>query len=292
MNRGVGRRALFEHRREIRFFLSRLARLVRSGTLEIHAFAILPNHFHLLVRSPKGELSAAMRFAQDLYVKRFNWRRERTGPLVQGRFRSSVIETAVYWESVLRYIDFNPVRAGLSGRPGGYEYGSARYHDAGSGPSWLDMSLAEPDLWNGGPGRCEVMLVERRLLKREAAPDPLDRLMVPGAASEWMLRHARAADGIPPLALIHPDTLLGEIHSRPVDERVLPALCVGLLRSVCGLTFEEIGHQIGVSTAQTQVLNRKHTRSLTGRRYASLAGDVVETVLRAHYPSPRVRLNL
>ncbi len=61
MNRGIARRSLFESRDDIRFFLACLARAVRRGQIEVHAWCILTTHFHLLVRSPGGELSAAMR---------------------------------------------------------------------------------------------------------------------------------------------------------------------------------------------------------------------------------------
>lgn len=50
-NRGVAHRTVFESRREVRFFLSRIAKVVRRGWIELHAYCILPNHFHVLVRS-------------------------------------------------------------------------------------------------------------------------------------------------------------------------------------------------------------------------------------------------
>ena len=59
MNRGIARRPIFEGRGDIRFFLSRVARAVRRGELEVHAYCVLPTHFHMLVRSPAG-LSPAL----------------------------------------------------------------------------------------------------------------------------------------------------------------------------------------------------------------------------------------
>jgi len=84
MNRGLARRPAFENRADIRFFLSLLARKVRQGQLELHAYAILTTHFHLLVRSPRGELSDAMMWIEAQYVRRFNRRRERDGSLSAG----------------------------------------------------------------------------------------------------------------------------------------------------------------------------------------------------------------
>jgi len=113
MNRGIARRTLFETAADIRFFLSRFARAVRRGDLEVHAYAILTTHFHLLVRSPRGRLSLVMKVAQNEYVRRFNRERRRDGPLVRGRFASKPVTTERYRATLLRYVDHNPVDAGL-----------------------------------------------------------------------------------------------------------------------------------------------------------------------------------
>ena len=88
MNRALARRSLFETSEDIRFFLACVARAVRRGQIEVHAWCILTTHFHMLVRSPKGELSAAMRRIQNRYVRHFNRKRRRDGTLVRGRYRS------------------------------------------------------------------------------------------------------------------------------------------------------------------------------------------------------------
>ena len=65
-NRSVARRPIFENERDVRFLLSLFARMVRQGRIEVHAYAVMANHFHVLLKSVTGELSASMQWIQDL----------------------------------------------------------------------------------------------------------------------------------------------------------------------------------------------------------------------------------
>ena len=65
VNGGIAKRSVFETVADVRHFRSRLARESRAGRIEVHAFAVLTTHFHLLVRSPRGELPEAMRRIQN-----------------------------------------------------------------------------------------------------------------------------------------------------------------------------------------------------------------------------------
>src|SRR5436190_877467 len=113
MNRGIARRTVFETRADRRKFLALLAREVREGGIELHAFVILGTHYHLLVRSLDGRLSETMRRVQNAYVRWFNRMRRRDGPLFRGRFRSIPLESTRYAHTLIRYIDQNPVEARL-----------------------------------------------------------------------------------------------------------------------------------------------------------------------------------
>jgi hypothetical protein len=72
MNRGVARRTICEDRADFRYFLARLARAVRAGWFEVHAFALLGTHFHLLLRSPACQVWPGLRAAQNAHSRRFN----------------------------------------------------------------------------------------------------------------------------------------------------------------------------------------------------------------------------
>ena len=105
LNRALARRSVFEHRGDTRFFLSLLARAAHKHWLEVHAYTVLTNHFHLLVRSLDGRLSEAMGWIEYRYVRYFNRSRNRDGPLFRGRFTSLNVTTVPYWRTLIRYID-------------------------------------------------------------------------------------------------------------------------------------------------------------------------------------------
>ena len=121
MVRGLERRALFRDDRDRDDLLNRLAAVCERTGLEVLAWALLPNHFHLLVRSPghtaghgsQHGLATAMRRLLTGYVGAFNRRHHRVGPLVQGRYKSILVEEDPYLLQLVRYLHLNPLRGGL-----------------------------------------------------------------------------------------------------------------------------------------------------------------------------------
>ncbi|MDB4559324.1 transposase [Planctomycetota bacterium] len=140
MNRAIARRTLFEDRTDVRYFLSRLAREVRAGRLEMQAWSVMGTHFHLLVRSPRGELSQAMRRAQNEYVRHFNRRHRRDGTLMRGRFFSKPVTTERYRRVLVAYIDQNPVVAGIVRRTWLYPWGSATHFASERSVPWHERA--------------------------------------------------------------------------------------------------------------------------------------------------------
>ena len=100
--------------------------------LSVHGWVFMTNHIHLLL-TPKRDDSVS-RLMQSLgrnYVGYFNYANARTGTLFEGRFRSSLVQTDEYFLSCLRYIELNPVRAGIVTDPGDYRWSSYRTHGFG-----------------------------------------------------------------------------------------------------------------------------------------------------------------
>ena len=107
----------------------------------IHAYCLMTNHVHLLVTP--GETDACgwlMKNVGQHYVQHVNRVHGRTGTLWEGRFRSSVAASAEYILACYRYIELNPVRAGLAEHPGNYEWSSYRHNADGQ-----EQSLLAPD---------------------------------------------------------------------------------------------------------------------------------------------------
>ena len=94
-------------------FLARLAELCESEYLILYAWALMDNHFHLLVRTGRQSLSSNMRKLLTGYVVNFNRRHKRYGHLFQNRYKSIVCEEEPYLLELSRYIHLNPVRAGI-----------------------------------------------------------------------------------------------------------------------------------------------------------------------------------
>jgi REP element-mobilizing transposase RayT len=111
--RGIERRWIFLDDRDRGDFLDRLARQIAEGRGSCFAWALMPNHVHLLLRTGERPLSEAMRRLNTGYARAFNLRHRRTGYLFQDRFRSILVEDDGYLRVVLRYIHLNPVRGKL-----------------------------------------------------------------------------------------------------------------------------------------------------------------------------------
>ena len=292
MNRGLAKRPLFESRTDMRYFLACLARSVRRGELEVHAFCLLPTHFHLLVASPNAELSQAMQRIQNDYVRAFNRRVGRDGPLMRGRFLSKPARTEHYREKLVRYIDQNPVRARIVTAPWKYEYGSARAFRESQGPIWLTRTWVErtvrDKLKTGSfSGQlyeqyCRNALPEADRLQIDAWPhqEPTEAEDLIGATPErvreWFERKARLGDGTKPGSpLAGPDQIERVIDWRGRTEGALrlksgtrlrdawPVLRVGLLRDLAGMSFPSMAGRVRGSTtavARTYRLHQAWTR--------------------------------
>ncbi len=111
MVRGIERRTLFRDDRGRADFVARLAALAEAKVLGVYAWALLPNHAHLLVRTGIRPLARAMRSLLTGYAGTFNRRHKRVGHLFQNRYMSVVVEAERYLLELVRYLHLNPLRA-------------------------------------------------------------------------------------------------------------------------------------------------------------------------------------
>ncbi|MCK4621084.1 MAG: transposase [Desulfuromonadales bacterium] len=111
--RGIERGKIFRDDVDRRDFLERFRSLLAETGTECFAWALMPNHFHLLLRPRQVELSRFMRRLLTGYAITFNRRHKRSGPLFQHRYKSILCEEEVYLLELVRYIHLNPLRAGL-----------------------------------------------------------------------------------------------------------------------------------------------------------------------------------
>lgn len=113
MARGIERRKIFWDDKDRAFFLERLALILEDTQTLCYAWALIPNHFHILLRTGTTPLSKVMLRLMIGYAVTFNKRHKRSGHLVQNRYKSVVREEDPYLLELIRYIHLNPLRAGL-----------------------------------------------------------------------------------------------------------------------------------------------------------------------------------
>lgn len=312
VNRGVARRPLFEDRKDQRFFLARLARQVRLGRIEVHAFCLMTTHFHMLVRSPLGQLSEAMRRVQNEHSRHFNRRRKRDGTLIRGRYFSKRVRSHAYRRTLVAYIDNNPVKARMVKVGAEHEFGSARAYMQAEGPKWLTRDWVESEAcaltgsksfnpavyhaaFSRAASRESIELVQARIAST-AVDDPLDDLI--GAATPrvraWLERKARLADGCRiGLPVCGPRALAAALTSNLEhggswwihDGSVLrsgPELAhAGLLRDLCGLHWQAIARTLSESEARVRRQARNHRRLLVeDANHAERAAQIARLAIR------------
>lgn len=143
MNRGRARQPTFVDDADDQAFLDTLAEAHRLWGLEVFAYCLMGNHYHLCVRTPRGNLSRVMRHIDGIYTQRFNRRHGRDGTLFRGRYKAILADADEYLAAVVRYIHLNPVEAGRVKMPEEYRWASHRYYVQGKGaPVWLNTAPA------------------------------------------------------------------------------------------------------------------------------------------------------
>ena len=108
--RGNERRAVFRDDEDRQKFLTTLGEASKQYGLSLNAFCLMPNHYHLLVETPRANLSRAIGWLQTTYTIRFNRRHRRSGHLFQGRFKAHLVDGEDYARQLVCYVHLNPVR--------------------------------------------------------------------------------------------------------------------------------------------------------------------------------------
>lgn len=142
VQRGNNRQVCFADESDFKAYANWLAAAAGKYAVRIHAWVFMTNHVHLLMTPDTLDgISRCMQHIGRLYVRYFNYRYRRTGTLFEGRFKSSIIQgkgkgqscnsDPGYLLACQRYIELNPVRAGMVGDPAGYSWSSYRAHAFG-----------------------------------------------------------------------------------------------------------------------------------------------------------------
>jgi len=139
VQRGHNRQTVFPQRSDYERYLATLLEFKQQYGVKLYAYCLMTNHVHLLLApaTPAG-IGQLMKRLAGRHTRRRNRHDQRSGTLWEGRYRSSLVDRDDYLLACCRYIELNPVRAGIVGDPVEYPWSSCRHRLAPEMPAWLD----------------------------------------------------------------------------------------------------------------------------------------------------------
>lgn len=174
IQRGNNRQACFVADEDYRNYLDWLGEYAGKTGCRIHAYVLMTNHVHLLVSAERGGASGEMMKALgQRYVQYFNKTYRRSGTLWEGRYRSCPTQAESYLLACQRYIELNPVRAGMVDHPGSYRWSSYRANAQGEADPLLSPHAAYRALGNDATSQ---QAAYRELFRYELEPGLVDQI--------------------------------------------------------------------------------------------------------------------
>ena len=146
LSRGNEQQAIFRDDQDRTRFIETVGEMAERYDMDIFAYVLMGNHYHLLLKTNRSNLSKGMQWLGLAYTRRFNNRHFRSGHLFQGRFKSIIVENDAYLVRLSCYIHRNPLRANMVERLAEYRWSSYPIYAYGhQGPEWLktDMILSQ-----------------------------------------------------------------------------------------------------------------------------------------------------
>ncbi len=174
IQRGNNRSMCFFDNADYAFYLHTLRDAATMHRVSIHAFVLMTNHVHLLVSGEhKDSIPLFMQALGRGFVRYINITYERTGTLWEGRYKSSLVSSSEYFLAVSRYIELNPVRAGMASQPGEYPWSSFRHNGMG-----IDIGLiTEHDEYRRlGATRAGRVQAYRKLFEAPMSNDLVEKI--------------------------------------------------------------------------------------------------------------------
>lgn len=148
-NRGDGRKKIYASEYDNEKFLEYVLQAKKRFKFRLYAYVLMCNHYHLFVETLLPNLSKIMHFINSSYTTYYNTKRNKSGHLFQGRYKSVVVDTDSYFLELTRYIHLNPVKAGIVKLPEEYKWSSYKAYLGKAEDKYIDREAIKErtDLW-------------------------------------------------------------------------------------------------------------------------------------------------
>lgn len=174
IQRGNNRGACFFTDVDYRCYLRWLAQAAGAHGVAVHAYVLMTNHVHILATPARpGALATMMQSLGRRYVRYVNAAHMRSGTLWEGRYKAGAVDAEDYLLRVYRYIELNPVRAGMVAHPHEYRWSSYAVNGGGEASDWLQQHSVYLALGRGSTERAEAY---RALLETGLDPETTARI--------------------------------------------------------------------------------------------------------------------
>jgi REP element-mobilizing transposase RayT len=137
-SRGNEKMNIYKNENDRRYFMKLVSIAKQKYKFRLYAYALMPNHYHILIRPEEGLLSRIMQYINGRYGHYFNWRNHRSGHLFEKRYKNIAVEDSDYLFEAVRYIHLNPVRKRMVESPDGYEWCSHSEYIKNEKPALVD----------------------------------------------------------------------------------------------------------------------------------------------------------
>ncbi len=274
MNRGRRREDIFLSQADHESFLEILRETSAGWNIKIAAYCLMPNHYHLLVTTPDGNISRCMRQINGVYTQRFNRSHGEDGQVFRGRYKAVLIEADSHLLEVMRYIHRNPIRGKLAAALDDYPWSSHRGYVSSSREwEWLEKVLLLAMLSSNKTGRKAayldfVSLGEPEAIERFYGQKNLPSVLGGQAFKGWLkdkFRHLGFQEEIPESRILGPtvEEIVAGVcsHFRVTREQLsvsrrgtenLPRdVAIYLVRLLSRGTLAEVGKNFGISNYST-----------------------------------------
>jgi hypothetical protein len=240
------------------------------------------NHYHLLLETPRGNLSKILHYINGAYTTYFNIKRSRSGHLFQGRFKGILVDKDEYCKELSRYIHLNPVRAGIVKAPLEYPWSSYRYFvGKDKKPKWLTTELVLDDF--GGEGRrgfkryseyverAESKELENPLKKVIASTFLGGKEFIDRITLEYLEKKEMDRRDLPALRTILKGPSLESIERAVIkivgrDHLLFEKICIYLGYQHSGLSLREMGEYFGMQRSAISQLSRRFAETIRGNQ--------------------------